>query len=364
MVVDGAGRVLRVVCDYCGSQHNYRGGGAPARSSPAERRPSANPYRVLSAASPRLAGAPPSSLATSGTRPPSVAPSRVTSPDREPPPSRYGPPPAVVPEPVVFPRASPVAPAWSAPRWPAAAREERRTSPPPPASLAEAAEIAQPVVSPATTAAAWPPKHTPPQSTPPTFAPLGAGAPAGLAVTPATAMAPDLDEALVESPAVWAADLPAHDSIPATARVAAPTSASVSHEPFPLVSAREQTGVPMSTSELGADVELLLRRVIREELGLTSVVPADKWRGGEIVLRPGNPQLQEKSWPIETFFHKVVMIRNRLRTLEQQVNSSDMPEDVKVRLQTYVTGCYGSLTSFNLLFADEQDHFKGSGSGD
>ena len=79
------------------------------------------------------------------------------------------------------------------------------------------------------------------------------------------------------------------------------------------------------------------------------------------MLRPGKPGLQEKSWPIETFFHKVVMLRNRLRTLEQQLNASDLPADVKVKLQAYVTGCYGTLTSFNVLFADEKDQFKGSG---
>jgi hypothetical protein len=109
------------------------------------------------------------------------------------------------------------------------------------------------------------------------------------------------------------------------------------------------------------DLELLIRRVIREEAGITPVAPAPKWRGGTFVLRPGTPGLQEKSWPIETFFHKVVMLRNRLRTLEQQVNASDLPDDVKVKLQSYVSGCYGSLTSFNVLFADDNDQFKGSG---
>jgi len=114
----------------------------------------------------------------------------------------------------------------------------------------------------------------------------------------------------------------------------------------------------MSVSE-SDNLELLLRRVIREETGISAVVPADKWRGGTFVLRPGSPGLQEKSWPIETFFHKVVMLRNRLRTLEQQVNASDLPDDVKVKLQAYVSGCYGSLTSFNVLFAEEDDQFKG-----
>ncbi len=78
------------------------------------------------------------------------------------------------------------------------------------------------------------------------------------------------------------------------------------------------------------------------------------------VLRPGRPGVQEKSWPIETFFHKIVMLRNRLRTLEQQLNASELPDDVKVKLQSYITGCYGSLTSFNVLFADEEDRFVGS----
>ncbi len=115
------------------------------------------------------------------------------------------------------------------------------------------------------------------------------------------------------------------------------------------------------TSGSDTDLELLLRRVIREEAGISPVTPAPKWRGGSMVLRPGTPGLQEKSWPIETFFHKVVMLRNRLRTLEQQVNASDLPDDVKVKLQGYVSGCYGSLTSFNILFAEEDDQFKGAG---
>jgi hypothetical protein len=127
-----------------------------------------------------------------------------------------------------------------------------------------------------------------------------------------------------------------------------------------LVSERERITSPMSVDS-SQDLEWLLRRIIREEAGVTAVTPSDRWRGGTLVLKPGRPGLQEKSWPIETFFHKVVMVRNRLRTLEQQLNSSDLPEDVKVKLQAYVTGCYGSLTSFNVLFADEEDKFKGSG---
>jgi hypothetical protein len=115
------------------------------------------------------------------------------------------------------------------------------------------------------------------------------------------------------------------------------------------------------TDALPGDLELLLRRIIREEAGITPAVPAEKWRGGTLVLRPGTAGLQEKSWPIETFFHKIVMLRNRLRNLEQQVNASELSDEVKVKLQSYVSGCYGSLTSFNVLFAADEDQFKGSG---
>jgi hypothetical protein len=132
--------------------------------------------------------------------------------------------------------------------------------------------------------------------------------------------------------------------------------------PFPLVSDRERTAPPVTSDSV--DLELLLRRIIREEGGLTAVAPAAKWRGGSLILRPAKADLQEKTWPIETFFHKIVMLRNRLRTLEQQINAADLPEDAKIKLQTYITGCYGSLTSFNMLFADEQDQFKGSGGGE
>jgi hypothetical protein len=134
-------------------------------------------------------------------------------------------------------------------------------------------------------------------------------------------------------------------------------------QPFPIVSDRERIAPAMSVDSGNTDLELLLRRVIREETGISPVAPAEKWRGGTLALRPGTPGLQEKTWPIETFFHKIVMLRNRLRTLEQHVNAADMPEDVKIKLQGYISGCYGSLTSFNVLFVDEEDQFKGSAAG-
>jgi hypothetical protein len=109
-------------------------------------------------------------------------------------------------------------------------------------------------------------------------------------------------------------DLP---SAPPSREPGAPRAAAL-----PLVTEKERTGPPMTSDARPADLETFLRRIIREESGLTPVVPAEKWRGGQLILRPPNPSLQEKAWPIETFFHKVVMLRNRLRTLEQQVNGA------------------------------------------
>ena len=139
----------------------------------------------------------------------------------------------------------------------------------------------------------------------------------------------------------------------------------VRHAPEPRLAgaepARERIEAPMPVDEDASELERLLRRIVREEAGLSAVTPAAKWRGGQLVLRPKDTSLQEKAWPIDAFFHKIVMLRNRLRTLEQQVNASELPEDEKVKLQAYVTACYGTLTSFNVLFADSADHFRGAG---
>ncbi len=146
-----------------------------------------------------------------------------------------------------------------------------------------------------------------------------------------------------------------------------PQAKPASYAAVPPVTNRERRYPVMNVEAQGGgilDFELLLRKIIREETGLTPVPMADKWQDGEMILRPGKPGLQEKSWPIETFFHKVVMPRNRLRVLEQQINGADVGEDLKVKLQAYITGCYGTLTSFNILFADEDDKFHGTGGTD
>ena len=124
----------------------------------------------------------------------------------------------------------------------------------------------------------------------------------------------------------------------------------------------------LDAAEISSEIETLseaeqsLLGILRKWSGEQETVPlGDRWRDGVMILKPGDKNLASKEIPIDAFFHKIVMVRNRLRTLEQQVNASDLADDVKVKLQSYVSGCYGSLTSFNVLFADDADQFKGSG---
>ncbi len=109
-----------------------------------------------------------------------------------------------------------------------------------------------------------------------------------------------------------------------------------------------------------AKVEKALVRILRRITDLQETVPlGNKWTGGKMILQPADPVLQPKEIPIETFFHKVVMLRDRLRVMEQKVNSSNLSDEEKVDIQQYITRIYGSLTTFNVLFANKDDQFVG-----
>ena len=110
-----------------------------------------------------------------------------------------------------------------------------------------------------------------------------------------------------------------------------------------------------------ATIKVALREVIREELGLQPVEMVDRWTGGQVVIRPGREGVQEKVVPIEALFHKIVMIRDKLRVLEQRINAHPkLTDEDKVAMQQHITGCYGSLTTFNVLFRHKEDGFTGS----
>lgn len=121
-----------------------------------------------------------------------------------------------------------------------------------------------------------------------------------------------------------------------------------------------------SPSSSGIDIESieqLLTSVLDKYGLLQEVVPlGEKWTGGKLIMQPGNPALQGKELPIETFFHKIVMLRDRLRVLEQNINSHQkLTDEEKVDLQQYITRIYGTLTTFNIFFSEKDHYFVGAG---
>jgi hypothetical protein len=117
--------------------------------------------------------------------------------------------------------------------------------------------------------------------------------------------------------------------------------------------------------ETHSDVEKSILKILRLWGGLNEIVPlGDRWEKGTLILQPADKSLKAKEIPIEDFFHKIVMLRDRLRVLEQNINSSkNLSDEEKVNIQQYITRCYGSLTTFNVLFKNKEQWFVGEKTG-
>jgi len=114
------------------------------------------------------------------------------------------------------------------------------------------------------------------------------------------------------------------------------------------------------------EVESIFKKLLHKYSDISEIVPlADKWKGGTIILSPADSNLKDKEILIDNFFHKIVMVRDRVRVMEQKINSSKTLDDQdKIDLQQYITRIYGSLTTFNVLFKNSDQNFKGAGKKD
>ncbi len=132
---------------------------------------------------------------------------------------------------------------------------------------------------------------------------------------------------------------------------------SIDYEKWEIIEALPHKEGAVSFSQAEVALIKILRAFsdISEEVAL-----ADKWDGGTLIFKPRDESLKSKEIPIDTFFHKIVMVRDRIRVMEQRINSSkNLTDSEKVNLQQYITRVYGSLTTFNILFKYKEDHFQG-----
>ena len=108
------------------------------------------------------------------------------------------------------------------------------------------------------------------------------------------------------------------------------------------------------------EVETTLKKLLKQWSDISEIVPiGDRWKGGKLILEPADTNLASKEIPIDTFFHKIVMVRDRIRVMEQKINASDLDDQLKIDLQQYITRIYGSLTTFNVLFKIKEQQFSG-----
>ncbi len=118
--------------------------------------------------------------------------------------------------------------------------------------------------------------------------------------------------------------------------------------------------IPAQATVSFSEAEKSLIKILRHFSDITEEVKlGDRWDDGLLILKPGDENLKSKEIPIVTFFHKIVMVRDRLRVMEQRINSSKLSDEEKLNLQQYITRIYGSLTTFNVLFKYKEDHFSG-----
>ena len=123
--------------------------------------------------------------------------------------------------------------------------------------------------------------------------------------------------------------------------------------------------IPEEEAVSFSEAEQALVRILRSWAGvsLEKVPLGDRWMKGKLIIDSGDGSVKPKEVPIEAFFHKIVMMRDRLRVLEQQINASNKLDDEdKINLQQYITRCYGSMTTFNILFKNRDDYFVGESS--